>query len=322
MPQGKHLPPGDRRSRPTRWCRGCRRSPRTIPTPSIYVRGDRAINYGRVIEVMGLVSAAGFSKVSLVAEQPRRDKPAPTKRLNRADGNARAATSFCARRSLHLMRGRLLASSSGLPQLFEPQAARGQPIAVELVNVAPETRATQMNKTPPKPDAKPDEVAQAEPPPKPEPPEPRAAEAGAAAAAATRSQAAEPPPPPPPPPAPAAEAAGAQAEPPPKPEPPQAAAAATKPEPPKPQQKPDEAAFDQTAQESGEARRRRRRSSRRSSSHAGPRAKASLAADRAAWARSSRERDRPRQAADRALLARAGRRARTPDDLRRISAST
>jgi biopolymer transport protein TolR len=37
---------------------------------SIYVRGDRAINYGRVLEVMGLVSAAGFSKVSLIAEQP------------------------------------------------------------------------------------------------------------------------------------------------------------------------------------------------------------------------------------------------------------
>jgi biopolymer transport protein TolR len=40
------------------------------PTASIYVRGDRAINYGRVLEVMGQVSAAGFSKVSLIAEMP------------------------------------------------------------------------------------------------------------------------------------------------------------------------------------------------------------------------------------------------------------
>jgi biopolymer transport protein TolR len=37
----------------------------------IYVRGDRAISYGRVMEVMGMVSAAGFTKVSLVTEQAR-----------------------------------------------------------------------------------------------------------------------------------------------------------------------------------------------------------------------------------------------------------
>ena len=47
----------------------CRRSPRTIPTPTIYVRGDRAVDYGRVMEVMGMISGAGFSKVSLIAEQ-------------------------------------------------------------------------------------------------------------------------------------------------------------------------------------------------------------------------------------------------------------
>jgi biopolymer transport protein TolR len=37
----------------------------------LYVRGDKAINYGRVVEVMSLISAAGFSKVSLVAEAPK-----------------------------------------------------------------------------------------------------------------------------------------------------------------------------------------------------------------------------------------------------------
>ena len=41
------------------------------PQADIYVRGDRAISYGRVMEVMGMVSAAGFSKVSLVTEQAR-----------------------------------------------------------------------------------------------------------------------------------------------------------------------------------------------------------------------------------------------------------
>lgn len=35
----------------------------------IYVRGDRTINYGRVMEVMGMVGAAGFTKVSLITEQ-------------------------------------------------------------------------------------------------------------------------------------------------------------------------------------------------------------------------------------------------------------
>ncbi len=36
----------------------------------IFVRGDREINYGRIIEVMGLVNEAGFSKVALIAELP------------------------------------------------------------------------------------------------------------------------------------------------------------------------------------------------------------------------------------------------------------
>jgi biopolymer transport protein TolR len=44
---------------------------RNNPNADIYVRGDRAINYGRVMEVMGMVSAAGFSKVSLITEQIR-----------------------------------------------------------------------------------------------------------------------------------------------------------------------------------------------------------------------------------------------------------
>ena len=34
----------------------------------IYVRGDKNINYGRVLEVMGRLSGAGFSKVALISE--------------------------------------------------------------------------------------------------------------------------------------------------------------------------------------------------------------------------------------------------------------
>lgn len=37
----------------------------------IYVRGDRAINYGRIMEVMGTVNVAGFTRVALVAELPK-----------------------------------------------------------------------------------------------------------------------------------------------------------------------------------------------------------------------------------------------------------
>jgi biopolymer transport protein TolR len=44
------------------------------PDAAIYVRGDRAIDYGRVLEIMGIVSAAGFTKVSLIAELPKSDK--------------------------------------------------------------------------------------------------------------------------------------------------------------------------------------------------------------------------------------------------------
>ena len=39
------------------------------PTADIYVRGDRAVDYGRVMGVLGMVSGAGFSKVSLITEQ-------------------------------------------------------------------------------------------------------------------------------------------------------------------------------------------------------------------------------------------------------------
>ena len=37
----------------------------------IYVRADRALDYGRVMEVVGEVSAAGFKKVALVSEAKR-----------------------------------------------------------------------------------------------------------------------------------------------------------------------------------------------------------------------------------------------------------
>ena len=55
------------------------------PDAVLYVRGDKEINYGRVLEVMSLVSSAGFRKVSLVAETPKARpaaSPAPGRQSN------------------------------------------------------------------------------------------------------------------------------------------------------------------------------------------------------------------------------------------------
>lgn len=40
------------------------------PEARVLVRGDHAIQYGRMLQVMGTMSAAGYSKVGLVAELP------------------------------------------------------------------------------------------------------------------------------------------------------------------------------------------------------------------------------------------------------------
>jgi outer membrane biosynthesis protein TonB len=100
----------------------------------------------------------------------------------------------------------VIAFMLGLPRLWERKIAEDQPIAVQLINLAAETHATQVNRTPPTPDAKP-ELAQAEPP-KPEPPKPPPPKAEA---------------PPPPPPPPAAKPQAKAEVPPPTPKPPQPA---------------------------------------------------------------------------------------------------
>lgn len=41
----------------------------------IFVRGDRRVDYGRIMQVMGAMNEAGFSKVALITEQA----PAPDK---------------------------------------------------------------------------------------------------------------------------------------------------------------------------------------------------------------------------------------------------
>ena len=41
---------------------------RADPEATVYVRGDRALSYGRIMEVMGQIGQAGFPRVSLISE--------------------------------------------------------------------------------------------------------------------------------------------------------------------------------------------------------------------------------------------------------------
>jgi biopolymer transport protein TolR len=66
-----------------------RNQPQGQPERRIFVRGDRAIAYGRIMEVMGIVSSAGFSRVALLAEQPAGQ---PARGAAPAAGRAPAAT--------------------------------------------------------------------------------------------------------------------------------------------------------------------------------------------------------------------------------------
>src|SRR5215831_6145169 len=74
--------------------------------------------------------------------------------------------------ALHLVLGTLFIL--GLPRLFDPPTSEEMPVAVELVTIAPETRATRPNPNPPRPQAKPEEPAVDAPvtKPQPEPPVP------------------------------------------------------------------------------------------------------------------------------------------------------
>ena len=45
------------------------------PEARIFVRGDKGISYGQVMEVMGAINAAGFKKVALISELPQGKTP-------------------------------------------------------------------------------------------------------------------------------------------------------------------------------------------------------------------------------------------------------
>lgn len=53
------------------------------PDARIFVRGDRAVNYGRVMTVIGRINAAGYRKVALITTQgdsDKKPKPKPSKK--------------------------------------------------------------------------------------------------------------------------------------------------------------------------------------------------------------------------------------------------
>jgi outer membrane biosynthesis protein TonB len=108
---------------------------------------------------------------------------------------------------LHLVLGSLFIF--GLPTLFHPTPSQEMPIAVQLVTMGPETRATHPNPNMPAREAKPDVPVPGPPGPKPEPtptqpsqPPPAAAAPPAPPAPTPPEQKPAPPPPPPPPPEP------------------------------------------------------------------------------------------------------------------------
>ncbi len=49
------------------------------PDTRIFIRGDKAIDYGRVMEVMSKLGAAGFSKVALITETGQSTAPGAKK---------------------------------------------------------------------------------------------------------------------------------------------------------------------------------------------------------------------------------------------------
>jgi len=46
------------------------------PDVRIFVRGDASVNYGRVMEVMGTINTAGYTKVALVTRKLVKGRPA------------------------------------------------------------------------------------------------------------------------------------------------------------------------------------------------------------------------------------------------------
>ncbi len=58
------------------------------PDTKIYVRGDKKLPYGQIMETMGAIAAAGFSRVSLIAEMPTTPQITPKHQQHKVPTNA------------------------------------------------------------------------------------------------------------------------------------------------------------------------------------------------------------------------------------------
>jgi len=59
------------------------------PDRRIFVRGDKDLAYGRIMQVMGTITQGGFTKVALLAEQPNGPAPASPPQANPAPAGPR-----------------------------------------------------------------------------------------------------------------------------------------------------------------------------------------------------------------------------------------
>ena len=56
------------------------------PDRRVFVRGDKDLAYGRIMEVMGIITQGGFTRVALLAEQTGTARPAAKPAARRAPG--------------------------------------------------------------------------------------------------------------------------------------------------------------------------------------------------------------------------------------------
>jgi len=61
------------------------------PDTRIFVRGDKSIDYGRIMQVMGTVTVAGFQRVALITELPKGSEPGAPADAGKTDKGKKAA---------------------------------------------------------------------------------------------------------------------------------------------------------------------------------------------------------------------------------------
>ena len=72
---------------------------RSNPDRRIFVRGDKDLAYGRVMQVMGTITQGGFTKVALLAQAPTTPQPAKPAAATPAAAPAAAPTASPAKKA-------------------------------------------------------------------------------------------------------------------------------------------------------------------------------------------------------------------------------